>query len=116
MRAKRQFSGPLDPGRSRSSRPASCSLPTVCGPTMPRRRRFTFNSTCAAGFTALFTVTMGLTLDYPLHPWTYRLKFLQGELGGRGARVALLETRKSTFFSHSDPAIVQWMSERRLDV
>jgi hypothetical protein len=22
-------------------------------------------------------------LEYPLHLWTYRLKFIQGELGGR---------------------------------
>ncbi|MDE2410699.1 MAG: acyl-CoA dehydrogenase [Sphingomonadales bacterium] len=30
-----------------------------------------------------FHGAMGLTLEYPLHLWTYRLKFLQGELGGR---------------------------------
>lgn len=29
-----------------------------------------------------FTGAMGLTLEYPLHLWTYRLKALQGELGG----------------------------------
>jgi 2,5-diketo-D-gluconate reductase A len=28
--------------------------------------------------------------------------------------VATLETGKSSFFSHRDPAIVKWMSERRL--
>ena len=32
-----------------------------------------------------FTGAMGLTLEYPLHLWTYRLKFIQGELGGRAA-------------------------------
>lgn len=32
------------------------------------------------------------------------------------ARIATLETGKSSFFSHRDPAIVKWMSERRLDV
>jgi len=26
---------------------------------------------------------MGLTLAFPLHLWTYRLKVLQGEAGGR---------------------------------
>ena len=31
-----------------------------------------------------FTGALGLTLEYPLHLWTYRLKFLQGEAGGRG--------------------------------
>jgi alkylation response protein AidB-like acyl-CoA dehydrogenase len=29
-----------------------------------------------------FTGAMGVTLEYPLHLWTYRLKYLQGELGG----------------------------------
>ena len=27
---------------------------------------------------------MGMTLEHPLHLWTYRLKALIGELGGRG--------------------------------
>ena len=30
-------------------------------------------------------------------------------------QIALLETGTSSFFSHRDPAIVKWMSERRLD-
>lgn len=30
--------------------------------------------------------TMGMTLEHPLHLWTYRLKVLIGELGGRGAQ------------------------------
>jgi alkylation response protein AidB-like acyl-CoA dehydrogenase len=29
-----------------------------------------------------FSGAIGLTLEYPLHLWTYRLKALQGELGG----------------------------------
>ena len=32
------------------------------------------------------------------------------------ARIATLETGKSSFFSHRDPAMVKWMAERRLDV
>lgn len=32
------------------------------------------------------------------------------------ARIATLETGASSFFSHRDPAIVKWFSERRLDV
>jgi Acyl-CoA dehydrogenase, C-terminal domain len=28
---------------------------------------------------------MGMTLEHPLHLWTYRLKLLTGEIGGRGA-------------------------------
>jgi hypothetical protein len=35
-----------------------------------------------------FHGAMGLTLEYPLHLWTYRLKFLQGELGGPAAQAA----------------------------
>src|SRR5574337_76689 len=31
-------------------------------------------------------------------------------------RIATLETGTSNFFSHRDPAMVKWMSERRLDV
>jgi alkylation response protein AidB-like acyl-CoA dehydrogenase len=37
-----------------------------------------------------FTGAMGLTLEYPLHLWTYRLKFIQGELGGRAAQAQAL--------------------------
>ena len=32
-----------------------------------------------------FLGAMGMTLEHPLHLWTYRLKALIGELGGRGA-------------------------------
>ncbi|MEY4754037.1 MAG: hypothetical protein RJA44_1712 [Pseudomonadota bacterium] len=32
------------------------------------------------------------------------------------ARIATLDTRTSSFFSHRDPAIVRWMAERRLDL
>ncbi len=36
---------------------------------------------------------MGMTLEHPLHLWTYRLKLLIGELGGRGANaLAAAET------------------------
>ena len=31
-----------------------------------------------------FLGAMGMTLEHPLHLWTYRLKALTGELGGRG--------------------------------
>ena len=31
-------------------------------------------------------------------------------------RIATLETGKSSFFSHRDPARVKWMSERHLDI
>ncbi|MEG3001168.1 MAG: aldo/keto reductase [Comamonas sp.] len=32
------------------------------------------------------------------------------------ARIATLDTHTSSFFSHRDPAIVQWMAERKLDI
>jgi 2,5-diketo-D-gluconate reductase A len=32
------------------------------------------------------------------------------------ARIAALDTATSSFFSHRDPAIVKWMSERKLDL
>lgn len=32
------------------------------------------------------------------------------------ADIVALETGTSSFFSHRDPAIVKWMSERRLDL
>lgn len=35
-----------------------------------------------------FLGAMGMTLEHPLHLWTYRLKALIGELGGRGANAA----------------------------
>ncbi|MCG2842027.1 acyl-CoA dehydrogenase [Sandaracinobacter sp. RS1-74] len=42
-----------------------------------------------AGFTYdlhQFSGAMGLTLEFPLHFWTYRLRALAGELGGAGAQ------------------------------
>ncbi|MDC7684243.1 aldo/keto reductase [Asticcacaulis sp. BYS171W] len=32
------------------------------------------------------------------------------------ARIAMLDTNTSSFFSHRDPEIVKWMSERKLDI
>jgi 2,5-diketo-D-gluconate reductase A len=32
------------------------------------------------------------------------------------AQISKLDTRTSSFFSHRDPAIVKWMSERKLDI
>lgn len=39
-----------------------------------------------------FTGATGLTLEYPLHLWTYRLKYLQGEAGGRGQQAELVSS------------------------
>ena len=39
--------------------------------------------------TQQFHGAMGLTLEYPLHYWTYRLRVLQGELGGINAQARL---------------------------
>ena len=35
---------------------------------------------------------------------------------GEMASISTLETGDSSFFSHRDPKIVKWMSERRLDI
>ncbi len=40
-----------------------------------------------------FSGAMGLTLEFPLHLWTYRLKVLQGEAGGRAAQARLVTSR-----------------------
>ena len=40
-----------------------------------------------------FSGALGLTLEYPLHLWTYRMKFLQGEAGGRGRQSQLAAER-----------------------
>lgn len=37
-----------------------------------------------------FHGAMGLTLEYPLHLWTYRLKYIQGEMGGYTGNAAHL--------------------------
>jgi hypothetical protein len=37
-----------------------------------------------------FSGALGLTLEFPLHLWTYRLKVLQGEAGGRAAQARLV--------------------------
>jgi hypothetical protein len=31
---------------------------------------------------------MGMTLEHPLHPWTYRLEALLRQLGGRGGQAS----------------------------
>jgi len=37
-----------------------------------------------------FSGAMGLTLEFPLHLWTFRLKVLQGEAGGRAQQALLV--------------------------
>lgn len=39
-----------------------------------------------------FTGAMGLTLEYPLHRWTYRLRALAGELGGASRQACTAAT------------------------
>lgn len=40
-----------------------------------------------------FNGAMGMTLECPLHFWTYRLKALQGELGCAGSQALDLANR-----------------------
>jgi alkylation response protein AidB-like acyl-CoA dehydrogenase len=44
-----------------------------------------------------FSGAMGLTLEFPLHLWTYRLKVLQGEAGGRAAQARIVS--RETWFA-----------------
>lgn len=37
-----------------------------------------------------FCGAMGLTLEFPLHCWTYRMKVLQGEAGGKAAQARIV--------------------------
>lgn len=48
-----------------------------------------------------FHGAIGLTLEYPLHYWTYRLRMLQGELGGPGEQAF----EASTLLWRQDEAI-----------
>lgn len=47
-----------------------------------------------------FLGAMGMTLEHPLHMWTYRLKLLIGELGGRGGQA--LAAAEATWGSAAD--------------
>lgn len=51
-----------------------------------------------------FSGAMGLTLEYPLHLWTYRLKFLQGEAGGKAAQAQMLA---DNLWHHPQPAMAK---------
>jgi len=37
---------------------------------------------------------MGLTLEHPLHRWTYRARLLRSSLGGAGANLQAVSTRR----------------------
>jgi alkylation response protein AidB-like acyl-CoA dehydrogenase len=49
-----------------------------------------------------FSGAMGLTLEFPLHLWTYRLKVLQGEAGGRAAQARIV-SRETWGSASADP-------------
>ncbi len=49
---------------------------------------------------------MGMTLEHPLHLWTYRLKALISELGGRSAQAAAVAAA-----CFNDPASADWQTD-----
>jgi hypothetical protein len=59
-----------------------------------------------------FSGAMGLTLEFPLHLWTYRLKVLQGEAGGRAAqaRLAANEAWPRSAARSEEPALKKRMA------
>lgn len=59
--------------------PADAALATIHAQESARACVYDFHQ---------FLGAMGMTLEHPLHLWTYRLKALIGELGGRGANAA----------------------------
>jgi alkylation response protein AidB-like acyl-CoA dehydrogenase len=62
-----------------SSDPVDASLAAGYAQDAARRVTYDFHQ---------FHGAMGLTLEHPLHLWTYRLKALYGELGGASMQFA----------------------------
>jgi alkylation response protein AidB-like acyl-CoA dehydrogenase len=60
-----------------SGEPADAALAAGYAQEAARRVAYDFHQ---------FHGAMGLTLEHPLHLWTYRLRALLGELGGAAAR------------------------------
>jgi len=101
---RRQFRQPLGNFQAVQHRLASCEQKVQASLQLALRAAASEDPTDAA--TALlyiqqqlrtliydchqFSGAMGLTLEYPLHLWTYRLKWLQGELGGRRVQAEAL--------------------------
>ncbi|MBX3530246.1 MAG: hypothetical protein KF849_06550 [Rhizobiaceae bacterium] len=96
VKDRRQFGRPIGEFQSVQHRLAECTMLLASARMMALRAALTGNSLDAAEAASLaqeagtrihhethqFHGAMGITMEYPLHLWTYRLKALQGEMGG----------------------------------
>jgi hypothetical protein len=100
VKDRRQFSRAIGEFQSIQHRLAECTMLLAAARILMLRAAFTRNPLDAAEAASLaqeagtrihheahqFHGAMGITTEYPLHLWTYRLKALQGELGGQVAQ------------------------------
>lgn len=100
VKDRRQFGRPIGEFQSVQHRLAECTMLLASARIMTLRAAFSGRSLDAAEAASLaqeagtrihheahqFHGAMGITAEYPLHLWTYRLKALQGEMGGLAAQ------------------------------
>jgi hypothetical protein len=100
VKDRRQFGRPIGEFQSVQHRLAECTMLLTSARIMTLRAAFTGAPLDAAEAASLaqeagtrihheahqFHGAMGITAEYPLHLWTYRLKALQGEMGGLAAQ------------------------------
>jgi hypothetical protein len=108
VKDRRQFGRPIGTFQVIKHRLSECAMYLAGARQMARYAAYTRDpgeAALAAGYcqeaaarlayeAAQFHGAIGITLEYPLHFWTYRLRALQGELGGSSSSfVAAAETQ-----------------------